>query len=334
MDILNVIFDGYNIEQNQYAKCFLLIRQELYSTAYCYEQSVYFGFPVCSDLEVHKITEDFCAAKSEELLDSFYIAKDTGCAFICFIDPLQSKLNFFDAPRFSESDFEKLITTMGGRKILETNSKTPDFYIEGIIMELKDLQKEGLFDKDRRKAIAGIFDSLDVTTVNLDLRSDYGYLGVKYQLQIRNTIQNHIKKASEQIKAYKQANRLISAGVILLNTGMFSLPDDMFRKMITHILTHNTNTIEFAFVFSQVTQSNGFDTVANFYCDFIGNVPERLKELKNKAWDMVENKMTELIVSSDRSAQLIPIHPVSFYAGGKIFYWNPGQLPDSRRVKQ
>jgi len=331
MGIFNVIYDGYNHEHNQYAKCFLLIREELCTTACCYERSVEFGYPVCSELDVREITEDFCAGKSEELLDSYYIARDTGCAFICFIDPLQRKRNFFDAPRFAEIDFEKLITEMGGRKIPEVTTKTPDFFLDGIVMELKDLQQEGLFDKDRRKTIAKMFGHLEVHAVNLDPLAVDGDLKTKYHAQIRNTIQNQVKKASDQIKAYIETNEVKTTGVILLNTGMFSLPHELFRSMVTHILTHQTNTVKFAFIFSQVMQANGFDTVANFYCDFIGNVPDTVKPLKDKVWKLVETKMTELAVSPDRGLAISSQHPISFFADHKIFYWNPGMLPDSRR---
>jgi hypothetical protein len=331
MGVFSVIYDGYNNERNQYAKCYLLVSEGLCTTAYCYERSGEFGYPICSELDVQEITEDFCAGTNDDLLDSFYIARDTGCAFICFVDPLQSKRNFFDAPRFAEIDFEKLIIEMGGRKIPEVTTKTPDFYLDGIVMELKDLQQEGLFDKDRRKAIAKMFGQVEVHTVNLDPLADHGNLTAKYHGQIRNTIQNQVKKASDQIKAFKETNEVKAAGVILLNTGMFSLPDELFRSMVTHILTHQTKTVEFAFVFSQVMQSNGFDTVANFYSNFIGKVPDIVQPLKQKVSKLIEAKMTELISSPDRSAAISSQHPISFFADHKIFYRNPGMLPDSRR---
>jgi len=333
MSIFSVIYEGYNIERNQYAKCFLFVREELCTTAYCYERSLEFEYPVCSELDVQNITEGFCAETSDELLDSFYIARDTGCAFICFVDPLQSKRDFFNAPRFAELDFEHLITKMGGRKIPEITTKTPYFFLDGVIIELKDIQKEGLFDKDRRKAIAKMFGHLEVHAVNLDPSTDHGNLTAKYHAQIRNTIQNQVKTASGQIKTYKETNEVRAAGVILLNTGMFSLPDQLFRSMVTHILTYQTNTIEFAFVFSQVAQSNGFDTIANFYGDFIGDVPDAVKPLKEKVSDLIEAKMTDMVLSPNRAKTIPSQHPISFFADHKIFYWNPGWLPDSRYPK-
>jgi hypothetical protein len=331
MSIFSVIYEGYNVEHNRYAKCFLLVREELCTVAYCYDRSVEFEYPICSELEIEEITEDFCAEKSDELLDSFYIARDTGCSFICFVDPLQSNRGFFNLPRFAEVDFEHMITEMGGMKIPEIGTKTPDFLWNGVVMELKDLQKEGLFDKDRRKSIGKLFEHLEVHTVNLDPAVEYVDLTAKYHVLIRNTIQNQVKKASDQIKAFKETHEVKAAGVILLNTGMFSLPDALFRSMVTHILNHQTKTITFAFVFSQVAQSNGFDTVANFYSNFIGDVPDEIRPLKNKVSEMIESKMTDLVKFGNQELAIPSQHPISFQSNNKIFYWNPGSLEDSRR---
>ncbi|WP_439695843.1 hypothetical protein ACFGVS_23710 [Mucilaginibacter sp. AW1-7] len=331
MEIYSVIYEGYNKKHNHFAKCFLLVKAELCNVDYCYERSIEFDYPVCSELEVQQITEDFCAATDDQLLDSFYIARETGCAFICLVDQLQSRQGFANTPRFGEIDFELLLTQMGGKKIPETTSKTPDFSLDDIVIELKDLQEEGLFDDERRKAIIKIFGGLEAHTINLDPIADYGELTPKYHAQIRNTIQNQVKKASSQIKSYKNQHNIKSAGIILLNTGMFSLPDDLFKSMVNHILIHQTRTVEFAFVFSQVMQSNGFDTIANFYCDFVGSVPDSVKALKQKVWELIELKMTDLMFSPEGTPSITSQHPISFFADNKIFYWNPGRLPDSRR---
>lgn len=331
MSIFTVIYEGYNKEYNRYAKCVLLVREEFCTTADCYSLSLEFEYPICSELEIEEITEDFCAEKSEELLDSFYIARDTGYSFICFVDPLQSNLGFFNSPRFAEADFEKMIKEMGGMKIPEISTKTPDFIWNGVVMELKDLQKEGLFDNERRKSIGKLFEQSEAHAINLDPAAEYGSLTAQYHVLIRNTIQNQVKKASDQIKAFKKTQEVKAAGVILLNTGMFSLPDALFRSMITHILNHQTKTITFAFVFSQVAQSNGFNTVANFCGDFIGEVPEEILLLKNKTFEMIESKMMELIRFGNKELSITSQHPISFQLNNKIFYWNPGRLVDSRR---
>jgi hypothetical protein len=331
MSIFSVIYEGYNEQHNRYAKCFLLVREELCTVAYCYDRSVEFEYPICSELEIEEITEGFCAEKSEELLDSFFIARDTGCSFICFVDPLQSNRGVFNSPRFAEVDFEHIITEMGGMKVPEISTKTPDFYYNSVVMELKDLQKEGLFDKNRRKSIGKLFEHLEVRTVNLDPAVEYAGLTAKYHVLIRNTIQNQIKKASDQIKAFKEMHEVKAAGVILLNTGMFSLPDALFRPMVAHILNHQTKTITFAFVFSQVAQSNGFDAVANFCGNFIGDVPDEIQPLKNKVSEMIENKMTDMVRYGNQELTIPSQHPISFHSNNKIFYWNPGSLEDSRR---
>ncbi len=176
-----------------------------------------------------------------------------------------------------------------------------------------------------------LFEQLEAYTVNLDPTVEYMDLTAKYHVLIRNTIQNQVKKASDQIKAFKETHEVKAAGVILLNTGMFSLPDELFRSMVAHILKHQTKTITFAFVFSQVAQSNGFDTIANFYSNFISDVPDEILPLKQKVSEMSESKMTDLVRFGNQELTIPSQHPISFLSNHKIFFWNPGCLVDSRR---
>jgi hypothetical protein len=83
------------------------------------------------------------------------------------------------------------------------------------------------------------------------------------------------------------------------------LPDKLFPSMATHILTHQTKTIEFAFVFSQTTQSNGFDTVANFYSDFIGKVPDEVKPLKMKVSELNKEEILHQLNSKSSLSSVV-----------------------------
>jgi hypothetical protein len=58
--------------------------------------------------------------------------------------------------------------------------------------------------------------------VNLDPTIDFGEPTEKYRNWITNSIKNHFKKASKQIKTYKKTKEIQSAGIIFLNTGMFA----------------------------------------------------------------------------------------------------------------
>ena len=121
----------------------------------------------------------FCRGISVELLNAFYNAQDEGCAFNCFIAPPQSARRHFGIPRFREGDFQRLIVEMGGAKIPESTGKTRDFMLENVALELKDLQKESLFDKERRKSIGRLFAKVEAHTINLDPNFDYGDPTVK-----------------------------------------------------------------------------------------------------------------------------------------------------------
>jgi len=77
-------------------------------------------------------------------------------------------------------------------------------------------------------------------------------------------------------------------------------------------------------------QTNGFDTYAVFPCEFVGNMPEQIKVLLPSVKKMIQQKMTSMITNPMRGLTLASQEPISFEKNNKIFYWNPGILPDSR----
>lgn len=331
MDILSIVYEGYKKSTNQYGKCFLLIQEQLFTVPYIYELSVEYEFPICSALTIDLLTTDFCREISEDLLDSYYIAQESGSAFLCFLDDAEGRKSPFGTPRFSETDFEALITDLGGTKIPETSQrKTPDFLLDNIVLELKDIQEESLFDKERQQSISRAFADATLLAIDLDPVREYGQPTSKYYDLIYNSLLNHFKKASKQIKTFKEANPVTHAGIILLNTGMFSLPDQLLRSMVSRILVEKTKTIEFAFVFSQISQSNGFGSIANFYGDFIGNVPENIAVLNSRVSGLISEKMADMVRYPNQQSTIPGQHPISFQDGDQIFYWNPGRLPDPR----
>src|SRR5690606_19425014 len=154
-------------------------------------------------------------------------------AFQCFPDKSNSGLDPYKVPRISEEDFENIIVSLGGVKIPVSESKTPDFLLNGVALELKDLQKESLKNKDRQVSIGEVFAKVPGYTINLDPTGDYGAATARYRRLITNTLKTSIKKASEQVKAFKANTVLNSAGIIFLNTGMYSLPHEMFKDIVT-----------------------------------------------------------------------------------------------------
>jgi hypothetical protein len=330
MEILRVIYKGFNVVDNLYADCILLIRRNGYSVKRVYEISVAERYRVCSEWYVDKLIKRLCEQEGGDFWAAYLQAVETGYSFNYFIIRSTGLQHRPIIPRFSEGDFGRIFQQLGGKKIKESTIQTPDFQFNNILLELKDLQKDSLRDIDRQENISKSFMSVTHSIINLDMEENYGAATEAYHRLVDNALRNHVKKASSQLKSYKIDNRAFRSGLIFLNTGMFSLPHQIFKSMLENILARHTKTIEFAFVFSQITQGNGFDNYATFYSEFVGNVPEEIKILKEKVDELVEAKMSAMIIDPVQGLTLAEQQPISFYKNGKIFYWNPGPVPDSR----
>jgi len=325
MEIVRVIYQGFNIQSNTYANCIMMVRREDFSVSQAYEISVAEKYPICSDIHLDVLIESACekeggafwAAYQKAAVDMYSLTcfKQTGGKIAAMI------------PRFSEADFAGIL-----QKIPESNTETPDFRYGNVLMELKDLQQESLKSKERQQNTASLFEELPDRCINLDPMTDYGECSERYHRLIQNSIHNHLKKASSQIKTYRKTQKVEAGGMIFLNTGMFSLPHELFKELIADLLERRTKTVEFVFVFSQITQGNGFDQYAIFKGEFIGKVPDKLQFLQQEVNGLINKKMTEMIREPAQLLTLDDQQPISFEQFGKIFYWNPGPAPDSRRT--
>ncbi len=328
MEILRLIYDGYNKQSNTYAKCILLIQRRLFSYTVAYDFTVKNGYPICSEAHIDMLIEALCEKEGGDLWDAYSQAKINGSYFIHFANKNVSGCNPFNVPRFSEKDFQNVITELGGNKIPESTIKTPDFLLNKVIYELKDIQTDSLFNKDRQNKIGEIFRNNPKHFIDLNPEINHGQESLKYYQTIKNTIQTHIKKASEQIKAYKTQNEFNSAGLILLNTGMFSLPHKLFVKFVEQSL-NNTKTVDFVYIFSQNMQGSWFDLYANYASDFIGALPDGGDKLKKKVGQLINSKMTDMARGGQFESIIDQMHPISFEANNQIFYWNPGAIPST-----
>ncbi|MCC8423569.1 hypothetical protein [Mucilaginibacter sp. UR6-11] len=328
MEIIRVIYQGFSTESNQYANCIMMIRREDFSVAQIYEISVAEKYPICSDIHLDILIEAECRKEGGEFWDAYLEAAQDRYSLTCFVNTSGRMPAMI--PRFSEADFATIFKGLGGQKIPECSAETPDFRLCDIIMELKDIQQESLKNTERQENIAAVFGKLTDRCVDLDPLADYGDLTIAYHQLIRNSIHNHLKKASSQIKSYRKIAGVTAGGMIFLNTGMFSLPHELFKVMIADLLTHRTKTIEFVFVFSQVMQGNGFDQYAIFKGEFIGKVPDNIQILQQKVSELIGQKMTAMMRGPIEMLTLAEQQPISFEKNGKIYYWNPGQVPDSR----
>ena len=121
MNILKVSFYGYNKEMNHFGKCFIVIKQDIFSISKIYKFSVSKGYFICSEIMIEKLFEK----ESCLFLNAYQLAKKDGLSFVVFHDSGNINMNLYNFPRFGESDFETIINSLGGNKISETENRTP-----------------------------------------------------------------------------------------------------------------------------------------------------------------------------------------------------------------
>jgi hypothetical protein len=247
MEIVRVIYQGFSVEDQLYANCIMMIRREDFSVTQVYDISVAERYPICSAIHIDMLIESACEREGGDCWAAYREAAQDMYSLTCFKYAGGRRPAMI--PRFSEADFTAIFQELGGEKIIESSTETPDFRLCDIVMELKDLQQESLKNEDRQAHIAELFRLHAEHCIDLHPEANYGGLTKIYHNLIQNSIHNHLKKASSQIKTYRKTTTVSSAGMIFLNTGMFSLPHDLFKAMIADLLASRTKTIEFAFVF-------------------------------------------------------------------------------------
>lgn len=327
MDILRACFYAYNRKVNHFAQCVILINKDIFNVSKIYNISVTQDYFICSEIKIDKLIDQLCEKEKGDFLDAYHLAKKQGFSFSAFPDGGNLNMSLVRVPRFGEADFEGIINSIGGSKISETENRTPDFYINDILLELKDLQEDSLENKDRQKSIAKLFKDRVDYAINIDPLLDFGDLTFDYHRLIKNTIKNQFKSASDQIKQYKKLNpNFKNAGIIIFNTGFESLPNELLKKMVADILNNETKTIEFAFIFSQKMQTNGWNMDYVFLSEWVGNVPNEILKLKDEMDELVEIKMIEMVRENNSSKTIESQKPISFEIDNKVFFWNPGQM--------
>lgn len=328
MKIIRAVFESYDITAGQFFNSVLFIQEKSFNATNIYEIMRKRSHIVCGDMRIDQLIAANCLEGPPEIVKAYEAAVLSGHNLEVF--PYAGRLNLtpFIVPRFGESDFESIIEKMGGRKIPETTVKTPDFEIASVTLELKDLQTESLLNKDRQQNIAKLYKNVQTRTIDLQTLFDDSTFAIGYKKFLANTIKNHVKKASEQSKSFAADNLVKASGLILLNTGSFSLAHETLKSIAQEILSHHTRTITFMLLFTQKMQSNGLDTYATYACEFIGNTPADLQPLKAEVKKLIDIKMKEMIVNPQplEGKGVESMQPLSFLMDGKIFFWNPGRV--------
>lgn len=240
-------------------------------------------------------------------------------------------------PKLDESFVDALIEGCGGHRLTaeeagEFREKNADYILGDNILELKHFENEGLSVETRQQKIAEIFQKylgdrylLKIDPYKLsdrDFEEYWNVLGVP--------VQKRVKAASKQVKtsiARLGADKY-EGGIILLNTGYLSIPDDFLVAMAERYASKDTSSIKNVIVISSWTITNGFDTVVNY--GFHPHEPARedFKRLQSVFWGKIEDLMTKILTGEydKESGVQQPMKPIYFNLQGKVFTFGVPEL--------
>jgi hypothetical protein len=283
------------------------------------------------------LIEDAVRAQGGEVNEMFNEAWANGSAFKVFPENFAAGWNGIPAirpPRIGEAFIDLVVADICGQRLpTDEQNRIVDYRISNWIFELKDLQEEGLLQPERQKKLAELFASHAVPNEPIFL--DPSILTAEDQRKffdiLSSPIKTQVKSASKQIRSTKLllGDDTLRGGIIYLNTGYGSFPDEHFGNLVERYVRKDTTQIEAILAISTWAATNGFDTNILFRSYPVKtplDVVNRLKEAFSKRF---EEAMTKLITGQMASGTdyADPLTPVAFRANGLDFAWVPPVVP-------
>lgn len=286
------------------------------------------------------IEDRVLADKNEELKSAYLEAKAGKIFFGEWLDqmPMAKKghLPFMKAPRIGEAFIDQVIFDAGGRRLTtkETENdsiRNADYVLEDAVIELKDIQKEGLLVTTRQKKLAQLFRGIAEG-------SDYAALAPaslskmqwrKYVDILGGPIQNQVKSAAKQLKTSRPILKCNRGAVIFLNTGYSTIPHKLFSAIVNRYCMKDTQQVDFSISISSWLLTNGFESEAFFAFDPQEGGCNVIEAIREAFWSRINNMMTEWARGGfkDDGEMLQPVEPIAFRNDGMNFSTQHPQLP-------
>jgi hypothetical protein len=239
--------------------------------------------------------------------------------------------------RITEKFMDSVIDNAGGCRLpikeKADGKKNADYLLGEFILELKDLQEEGLEKELHQKKLAKIFapyfPGKSEITIDTSILAKADYL--KYLDIISRPIKSHIKSASKQIKETREVldKPSLKGGIIFLNTGFGTFPHDEFANQVERYAQKDSNQFQTIVSISIWSYTNGLDTYVYFKFSPQGPVNKEISCLRESFNKLFEEMMTNTIRGNIAEFAQIsdPLKPVSFNLNGIDFNWSPPKLP-------
>jgi hypothetical protein len=287
--------------------------------------------------KIDKLIRERVLADDAEVIAAYLEAEEKGTSFRVFSRHVTfggSTDERLLPERVSEELLDRVIERIGGSRLQEEKEgRTADYLVDGWIFELKDLQREGLHQEGRQKKLISLFSSYwgneEVKTIDPEILNSNDRR--RFEEILSSPIQGQVKSASKQIRETKDrmGDPRLKGGLIYINTGYWSLPNERFGPMVQRYVDKDTTQIDAVLCVSTWINTNGFESFV-FYRVY----PEKIEEpvlvkIKDAFDEVFTEAMTALIKGTIESGteRATPITPVAFSTDDAEYSWIPDQLP-------
>jgi len=247
----------------------------------------------------------------------------------------KGRLPFMKAPRIGELFLDRVVHRAGGRRLTSDeadaqHSRNADYIVGDSVIELKDIQEEGLLVPGRQDRLAQLFGSLgrggEYASLSPEDLSDIEWR--QYMDILARPIQNQVKSAAKQIKASRNHLGKSKGGVIFLNTGYSSIPHNLFDSLVKRYCEKDTQQVDFSICISSWLLTNGFESEVFFSFSPKEGECELVMSLRNAFWleiDLLMDSWAQEGFSQDGDL-LQPMIPIAFRANSMNYSFNPPVL--------
>lgn len=252
----------------------------------------------------------------------------------------KDKPTLMSAPRLTEEFIDRVIEGAGGHRLskeeaAECLGKNADYILDDFVIELKDLQQEGLSVSTRQKKIAELFSKYpsDGPVQKLDpfILSDTDFK--KYMDIVGTPVKKRILAANKQIKStIKRTGLNNHKGIaILLNTGYSSIPHKFLEYLGNSYASKYTSSVEYVVIISSWTITNGFDSMVKFAFSPHEPDDESIEKLHTSFWKNINELMEEWARTGfmPQNNQQYPMKPISFELEDKHYIFGVPKIESS-----
>jgi hypothetical protein len=247
----------------------------------------------------------------------------------------KGRLPFMKAPRIGEFFLDKVVHRAGGRRLTSGEAdaqhrRNADYIVGDSVIELKDIQEEGLLVPGRQDRLAQLFGSLgrggEYASLSPEDLSEIEWR--QYMDILGRPIQNQVKSAAKQIKASRNHLGKSKGGVIFLNTGYSSIPHNLFHSLVKRYCEKDTQQVDFSICISSWLITNGFESEVFFSFSPKEGECDLVTSLRNAFWleiDFLMDSWAQKGFSQDGDL-LQPMIPIAFRANSMNHSFNPPVL--------